>query len=111
MFSENNKWVASYTHHYYYVAGATGFILSNENTDKYYRFNYSDTTYGYSIAPSGESAFVFSRGVNKDGAANHLWFVDVDNADVAVGYTFTSQQSCTGVYPQIAVARCIKDNS
>jgi hypothetical protein len=107
MLSHDNSYVAVYTHYSQYHSGMIGFYLPMKSavtstSTPYSVVSYADAAYGFSIAPSGGSEFVLSRGINKDGGGS-LWFYDP--AVNKNSYTCASLPNNTfnaGAYPQIS---------
>ena len=104
MLSDDQSVMAVYTHHHYYLSGAVGRFLPTDsvnNTALGCRgFLYNDSSYGFSIAPVGGSAFAICRGHDKNGAQAHLWFLDPRFSTLAETGSDTTMRTVVGAYPQ-----------
>mgnify|MGYP006906536369 CR=1 FL=1 len=104
LLSDDQSVMAVYTHHTRYLSGAVGRFLPTDsvnNTALGCRgFLYNDSSYGFSIAPVGGSAFAICRGHDKNSAQAHLWFLDPRFSTLAETGSDTTMRTVVGAYPQ-----------
>jgi hypothetical protein len=96
MLSDDNKYLAVYSHYYYYYPGAIGHIVTTNTSqnrvaaNNVSSFSYTNSSYGISIAPIGGSKFVFGYAANADGANFYPTFVDPSDSGATYSRTHTS---------------------
>jgi hypothetical protein len=71
----DGKWVAMYRPYYYYGCGHSVYFVSTEDSNRYFKANYTSSDGGGAFFPSGRTGFSYYWGGNSDssGPQNSAW--------------------------------------